>query len=296
MRTHFIIIIIVTYLLASPLSVYADIVIGNEFLYQNEDKAEEVGERYYGKRFIINSPSGYVIPKEEPGSEQGISTSAYSYKGMSPGGREDKTYTYSGDVFVFMNGEIIYITHTFLHNGSYWGVMSPSHTYQPPGWIPMDELLVQYDHQDFEAENKDNFYTYTGSYDAVISAKKLVEWEWPGSDKEKRIVGDYIKEYADVLYAYKDNEGREWGKTKFSERWICLSDPENSKIPAFYPAPQPVKWSPDGIYDWSVGTSDIMFNMLLIVALISVLIICVTVLRKLFWKPNNRKTGGKRDE
>ena len=303
MIKRFLVIFTAILILASPLAVRADLVIGNDFLYKNESNAEQIGERHYGKNFIINSPAGYVIPKKEPGSGKGVSTEMHSYKGTSPGGRNDKPYTYSGDVFVFNNGEIITITHTYLHKGKYWGVMSYSHTYQPPGWIPMDELLVLYDSQDFETLNKDNFYTYTGSYDAVLSAKKLVEWEWPGSDKEKRIVESYIPERAGVLYAYKDKDGREWGKTKYSEYWICLSDPENSKIPSFYPALQPTAWSFDGIHEWSadvtvyppsdisgmpyIVTSDGPVNiLLLIISLVAALFLCTVVLIIVFWKRN----------
>ena len=314
MIRRFLIFSTIACLLASPIAVYADVVIGNDFLYKNENKAEQIGERHYGKEFVINSPSGYVIPKEEPGSEQGVST-AYSYKGTSPGGRDDKPYTFEGDFFIFKNGEIITITHTYLHKGKYWGVMSYSHTYQPPGWIPIDELLVTYDRQDFETLNKDYFYTYTGGYEAVLNAKKLVEWEWPGSDKEKRIVESYIAERANVLYAYKDRDGREWGKAKYSERWICLRDPENNKIPSFYPALQPTRWSPDGIYDWSAETAiyppadvvsadntiyppaDVVslvisgnINMtLLIISLFVVLLAGVVVLIFILGKRNNRR-------
>jgi len=256
---------------------YADAVFGNEFFYENEDNVEQLGERYYGgKKFVVNSPAGYVIPKVEPGSEQGVST-AYSYMGMNPGGGEDKPYTFSDVVFIFLNGEVIEITHTFLHDGKHWGIMSLSHTYQPPGWIPMDELLVQYALGDFDRENKDSFYTYTGSYDTILSANKLVLWQWPGSDMEKRIIDcnyeDFDIEGISAAYAYKDQQDRVWCYVnlnysyksptspyiddrpyyidRYDSGWICLSDSENSKIPSFNPAPKPVKWSPDGTYDWS---------------------------------------------
>ena len=32
--------------------------------------------------------------------------------------------------------------------------------------------------------------------------------------------------------------------------WVFINDPENSDIPAFYPAPTPVKWSPDSLPEW----------------------------------------------
>ena len=36
--------------------------------------------------------------------------------------------------------------------------------------------------------------------------------------------------------------------------WICLDDPENNEVPAFNPAPKPIRWSPDGEHDWSADT------------------------------------------
>ena len=206
-------------------------------------------------------------------------STARSYRGTSPGGRDDKPYTFEGDFFIFKNGEIITITHTYLHNGKYWGVMSFSHTYQPPGWIPMDELLVAYDFRAFEALNNDVFYTYTGSSDAILSSDRLVLWQWPGSDGEKRIIDDEYFKIKDIAIhrAYMDEDGREWGyasidleyvysdgigeeilgdayydrqtETSYLVEWICLSDPGNSNIPSFNPAPKPANWSPDGIYD-----------------------------------------------
>ena len=242
--SRLVVIFAIIFLLTLPSIANADVVHGNDFYYKNMDKTKNIGSR----RFIINSPAGYVIPKEEPGSEKGIPSVMGYY---DSGGKEGDIDGPEDVVFVFKNGEIFTITATYLLNGEYWGVMLPSHRYQPAGWVLMDDLLMIYDRPYFEAENKDNFYKYTGSYDAVLSAKKLVEWQWPGSDREKRIVEDDIPNYADVLYAYKDREGREWGKTSYTEWWICLSDPENSEIPAFYPARKLAKWAPGGQVNWS---------------------------------------------
>jgi len=313
----------IVFLLASPIVVRADIISGNDFLYElkkNGEKVEELGTWYYGKRFSVNSPSGYVIPKEKPGSEKGVTPSGY-YPHYSD---KDKPYKISHKKeFVFINGETIIITHTYLHNGEYWGVMPPTHSYQPPGWVLMDDLLMIYDQQDFEEENTDKFYTYTGSYDAVLSAKRLVVWQWPGSDKEKRIIDEkdtiiecanVLNKYVNVLYAYKDNEGREWSNTAIMDGWICLSDPQNSSIPAFHPALQSAKWSSDGIYDWSSNdvtiwppvdvikllsfdTTVYSFDkLLLIIAIIAVLVADAVVLIKVFRKLDKTKQEGDRDD
>jgi len=243
---RFICVFTVIIFFAFPLSLHADVVFWNDFFYENEDKTEDIG----WESFIINSPSGYVIPTDEPGSGKGV-----------PSNRGYKTNIY-GDVyeppkyniFVFNNGEHCRIEAIYLYNGEYWGVMSPNHWYQPPGWILMDDLLVEYKREDFEKENENNFYTYTGSFDAVLSAEKIVLWEWPGSDGGKRIIDneEHNMKSSHFLFAYKDSEGREWCKSSYTTGWICMSDPENkTDIPMFYPAPNPIKWSYDGSHDWT---------------------------------------------
>ena len=227
----FLLSMLVYLVLLLPDASYADVVFGNDFYYENKDKTEPVDEnsRWNWRIFVVNSPAGYVYAKDEPGL------------GYIEGNR------------LFSNGELVSIEATYCLEGEYWGVMPPSHSYMYPGWIPMEELLLVFEQQDFESVNKNSFYDYTGSYDAVLSVKRLVEWQWPGSDREKRIYDDkeVIARNADVQYAYMDKDGREWGKTYYNERWICLSDPGNSKIPAFYPAPDPTGWSPDGNFVWS---------------------------------------------
>jgi len=227
-----------------------DVVFGNAFLYDNIDEAEPIDNPYYGRRFRVNSPDGYVIPRAEPGSSEGVPNDSWYRNKGSHGDVAHPEY----NIFVLKNGETYRFTHTYYHDGVYWGVMGSSHIYQPTGWVPMDNLLILYEREDFEAETQDFFYAYTGSFDALLSTSKLVEWQWPGADRERIVYYDKetIIRCAKVLYAYKDPDGREWGKAAYTEGWICLSDPGNSsKIPAFYPAPDLAQWIPGGIYDWS---------------------------------------------
>jgi hypothetical protein len=141
--------------------------------------------------------------------------------------------------------------------------MGAAHLSKICGWIPMDHLLVVYIADDFVEENKANLYTYNDGYGAVYAAQRLVFWAWPGSDREKRVFDGIIKDIS-TLHAYKDTDGREWGfvtikytygsdsaATYSTSGWVCLSDPASINIPAFYPAPQPTKWSPTGIYKWT---------------------------------------------
>jgi len=120
--------------------------------------------------------------------------------------------------------------------------------------------------QDFEAENRGAFYPYSGSYDALFAADRLVLWQWPGSDREKRVLdkGNITIHSVNATHAYTDDEGREWGYVRIEykyddwewvgrfheESWVCFSEPTNSRIPSFNPAPAPLRWSPGGNYEW----------------------------------------------
>jgi len=258
MTKRFVMIFIVVLLLVPSVNIQADAILGNEFYDKNRNKTETLGKRFY-----INSPSGSYTLKEAPGSEKDLSLFSEYYPATP-----------------YINGAIIDIGSIYLHGGKYWGIPPTSHKYSYPGWIPMDYLLMLYEREDFEAEHYDSFYAYTGSLNAVREAKEIVLWQWPGSDREKRIVDgkDFTIIDSDYFLAYKDASGREWGyinvsyaywgNTSFGymiprggmsswsnnrKEWICLSDPTNSKIPSFYPAPEPKKWSPDGVYDWSAN-------------------------------------------
>jgi hypothetical protein len=228
---------------------------GNDFIGKSKNITEQLDRRFY-----INSPSGYAAPKEEPGSEKEILT--YEDKGIKFSTSPPEV------VLMYHNDDIVHIARTYLQNGKYWGATSSGLDYFPSGWIPMDELLMLYERQDFEEENKNHLYIYTGNYDAVFAAERHILWQWPGSDREKRIIDreDYVLKNIDVLYAYKDSQSREWGYVNLNyaymyegeqgytfrrEGWICLTDPSNSSIPAFNPAPAPIIWSPDGSYQWT---------------------------------------------
>ena len=237
-----------------PESIKSD---GKDFLEQKISDTEQIDRRFY-----VNSPDGYLNPKEEPDSKKDVLI------------YEDRSISYTSDenakmeVLTYNNGDIINISRTLLLNGKYWGAMSPRQSFPNSGWIPMEQLLLIYERQDFEEENKKNLYQYTGSYEAVFASKRHILWQWPGSDREKRIFDDerYVLKGVDTLYAYKDTEGREWGYvnlsyvytlesvrvfTTITEGWLCLSDPANgSDIAAFNPAPKPTKWSPDSKYKW----------------------------------------------
>ena len=72
------ILLVVACLFVPSTAVYADVVwSGNDFLSKNSDNIEKIGEEYYSsKRFSVNSPYGYIMPREAPSSEKGVPTAA----------------------------------------------------------------------------------------------------------------------------------------------------------------------------------------------------------------------------
>jgi len=215
---------IIALLLIPQATVYADVIFGNEFLFEHADKTKRITKN----EFIANGPNGYVSAKKEPGSDE--------------------------EVYMYENGEVIILSRTYLHKGEYWGTWL-YHGSAVDGWVLMNQVLVAYSLYDFIDENRNKFYTYTGNYDAVLSADKLVIWQWPGSDREKKVVDNpsyYANYHSSYMskYTYKDSEGREWAYA-YLDGWFSLSDPENkTNIPAFNPAPPSEKWSGAGISYW----------------------------------------------
>jgi len=195
----------------------------------------------------------------------------------------------------------------------------------------MDQLLVMYTCDDYNYEHKDEFYEYTGSYDAALTAEKLVVWEWPGSDRAKRILdyGSWIGENVNVRsntfsdngflvegicadYAYRDEAGREWGyvtitytysswkkssyigdKSASMKAWVCLSDPQNSNIASFFPAPAPTEWVPNGSAEFTSKHSITILIpiIILLIILLFAVAFAIVVRVKVFRK--RKEAGGR---
>jgi len=297
-------------LLVPPVSVSADAVMGNEFEWEHHDELQRL-ER---SLFVVNGPDGYVILREEPGSSKEAIRSWWS----------------SGEVISFDNGTIVYMDSVYVYEDEYWGVMQTGHHVDIPGWILMDELLMYYDSQDFIEEHEDELYGFSGSIDRVYKAEEFYLWQWPGSDRERILYtvdedNDLEDEYAiRTGLAYMDDNGREWvyvilwngftsGLSRYgsAEGWTCLDDLANAgNIEAFNPAPESIKWSPDGNNNWSsdsvippantppdetpttnpeyspvlpdwssdITSDNTLFNIGIILIIISVLVLAVTLI------------------
>lgn len=259
----------VCFLLMLPLTAYADVLIepNNDFYTRHRSECVSLNRSFYA-----NGEGGSVSVKQEPGSNT--------------------------ETAVIENSEILNILFTYNDNGEIWGVteiFSENEPYDtwPNGWIPMSQLLLVYDYASFAEEYQEEFYTFSGSYEALKTANEIVLWSWPGSGELKGTLEALTVENDgefNISKAYKDKQGQEWGFLVYwrGERnvWICLSNPASRDIPAFNPPPQPKLWQSDDVNPPKNGLS----LPVIIIILVFVLVAGTAVLVRVFWKPNNGKT------
>ena len=145
------------------------------------------------------------------------------------------------------NGNVFYVSHTYKDkSGAEWGVVmfnpdgsgnlgKTDYSKAKNGWIKMADMKLVYDYISFAEDHKNEFKPYTGSYDALKSAGKVVFWTYPGSGV---IAGTVESKNLDKNFAvndtYTDKDGRVWGGISYyfgiRDAWICLSDPAGEKI------------------------------------------------------------------
>ena len=259
--------VLISCVLIMPASVaYADLIPRvNDFYEQHKSEMTFIG-RYY----VVNSEEEFLWIVRDPVEKS---------KGLN-----------------FINGDRIWISHTYLYEGELWG-----YTSWYKGFVRFNQLLELYDYVLFAEEHVDEFYPYAGNYSEINATRSFIAWPWPGADDFIFYFTKIKMKELKVQHVYKDIEGREWG---FVEKlgvvdnfWICLSDPLNEEIPVFNPEPGPYYWVTfhKGILA-AIAVSTIPENNTLILVVTSVLVIVLVagtvVLIKRFWKPNKAKPEG----
>ena len=282
MVKRFFILLAVCFLLMPSPAANADVVSGFEwitnFYFWHSKWCVEVGRNFY-----VNGENGSLSSKRSPGSKDVVK--------------------------VFKNNSTLFILCVYNYKGEYWGRWtSRGHN---EGWVPMNQLMLEYDHIFFTEEHGEEFYPYTDGHEALKTAEKVILWSWPYSGEEViSIIEPETIENVTFSHAYKDNQGREWvyvnrieygqhgnhysfyGRSYNEEfkvwtgvnAWICINDPSNSDIPAFNP-PRPMPWQPADTS--KSGLLQIVPSIpLLVILLVTVLTAVTAVLIRVFWKPN----------
>ena len=292
MIKRFLVVFAVCFMLMPALGAQANLIMGprgpqNSFLLQHKNELVRLG-----RHFFTNSESGFVSVKDAPNSNI--------------------------EIAILENNQVRSISYTYNYQGELWGFLYHVYFSQHAeftsrgrlfyGWVPMNQLLLRYDRISFTEEHQDEFYPFTGSYEALKTADEIVLWEWPGSGIIRRTlettqIERFINENITPSKAFRDEQGCEWA---FFERfplgrgyafnvWINLSDPSNSDIPAFNP-PRPMAWQSAGaeistVADISINTDNPTSEppiSELIIILVAGLSVSTATLIRVFWKPNKR--------
>lgn len=116
------------------------------------------------------------------------------------------------------NGLEIRISYTWLDaNGFLWGYAEDD-----GGWVPMDYLLLLYDHRCFLEEFPDRITDRSGS----LELGEVRLWAYPGSERSELLEAEEAVEYT---LAFTDDADREWVFVPYlmgvRDTWVCLDDP-----------------------------------------------------------------------
>ena len=264
----------ITLMLMFPVIAYADYIWtpSDDFYDNNQNKCDNLGRTFYA-----NGVRGYVSVKKEPGS--------------------------NSEIGAITNGLKYYVYSTYDLGDERWGLIMPdAWSIAPPigvhtGWVLMDQLVLVYDNISFDEEHGNEFYVCSGDYAALFEVDELVFWRWPGSGEIAMVHDDPAdrsrepaRSWLAPTSAYMDSEGREWGKIPYfyasRYMWVCLSDPGNSDIPVFNPAPIPELYPPAD--PGELSTQGIWISeYLTTIIIVAVLVIGAAVLIRILWKPKN---------
>ena len=129
------------------------------------------------------------------------------------------------------NGESVHISWDYTdENGNVWGFCehwNDENITDWTGWMPLDHLLLKYDHISFEEEYSDRLVNEGGILEG-FGGQTIRVWSYPGSEGgyELEVYEEYGPDYCPT---FTDDDGRKWGFCSYymSHRffWICLDDP-----------------------------------------------------------------------
>lgn len=128
------------------------------------------------------------------------------------------------------NGESLHISWEYTdENGTVWGFCEhwdDIYSTDWTGWMPLDHLLLRYDHISFREEFSDRLISEEGTVE--VSGAEVRFWNYPGSENATAfaVEGDYFPEYFET---FTDDAGRKWGHIGYHmglrDVWVCLDDP-----------------------------------------------------------------------
>lgn len=137
------------------------------------------------------------------------------------------------------NGQELWVGYLYTDDsGIVWGYTEHI-TENWAGWVPMDYLLLKYDHLCFAEEFSDRIGEAAGTITATEG--EVYFWNYPGSADQVHVPvdGDYLPEYSRV---FTDDAGQEWGYVTYymgiKNVWVCLDAP-TADYPTLYAEQDP---------------------------------------------------------
>lgn len=255
---------------------YADLIFEPEDAFYSSHKAKC---DYIPRAYTANGAEGSVILWKSPESHKKISA--------------------------LKNGKEFYVSYLYTDKSdTVWGYAeiykdaSSAPKKQCSGWLKIKDLKIVYDAIEFYKEHKDELKDYKGELDGYTSDSPIQIWTFPGSGKTYGQI-DKLDEMHRIVCTYQDAEDRLWGyyaytaadnwKTEFtnrSSRWICISDPTNTDIPAIqYEQPTTIPASEANVFASSKSDS----NMFLLIGIaVGLLVIVTGILIRNFWRNSTK--------
>lgn len=159
-------------------------------------------------------------------------------------GRQYELAGYDGKVTVFTapggmskltldNGLQGTIQFTWEGNGTTWGYLIRWGDSQAEGWVPMDDVSLIYDSQEFF---KDHGGEIQETQPVPVDFHEAVMYSYPNGPVESTLKEDSDYMSFDELFTqvYTDGAGLRWGNVGYymgtRDSWVCLDDPMNEEL------------------------------------------------------------------
>lgn len=101
------------------------------------------------------------------------------------------------------------------------------------GWMKKADCLLVYDGGHFYEDKEEKLAPYRGEFANYEIKKEILVWSYPSSGKVIRKLTEF--DTSSIMATYQDDKGNQWGYVNYYRGriggWICMSDPENDKLP-----------------------------------------------------------------
>ena len=187
------------------------------------------------------------------------------------------------------NGRRVRVQFRWTGNDVEWGYFYGLEGSIDDGWIPMDDLTLVYDSQQFQADHASEIQN---GAPVPVEFDSAVLYTYPGGQ-----VSDVLKEDAEYMpfsevfsTLYTDGNGLRWGYVGYymgrRDSWVCLDDPMNERLDTNIVAVEPSAAQLRGAPTVTPGAANRMPLGLAGVLVALVVVVTLLVIRKV--RPKKR--------